>query len=198
MIAAHRYLGSVAIFAALLLSATVTLPTTRASAQESGAPLISLAHSPLAPDAIPPLGSPMHISFILLGTKDVSTKVRLVGSKDGRYMDITFPYGALNRQDRAEFSLDIPSPVAGMSYQFVIHQPNGTLTTSQQYTAQRPCVQNFTVEAASDDPGAAFQREIASLESKAARLKQDTDSLEASVKLVEELRATINQTSLTQ
>jgi hypothetical protein len=151
---------------------------------------IKILHRPAKSESIPAIGNPMNINVELLNTTDVDANVRLIGSKDGRFIDITFPHGALNDFDRPVFELEIPSPVAAMSYQFVVKtQGSKGFTTSDRYILRRSCMQNFKVEVPDNEPNSAFRTEVSTMISQANLLERDTASLEASLKLIEELKS---------
>lgn len=134
----------------------------------------------------------MHIEVELLNTFDITRTVRLIGAKDGRFIDIAFPRGALNAVDRPTFHVEIPSPIAAMTYQFVVHQGDGSLTSSDKFTIKRDCIQNFKVAVPEDAPNAQFRREVSTLVSQAKILERDTASLEASLKLIEDIKASLS------
>ena len=156
-------------------------------------PRIEVLHSPLQTSDIPPVGSLMRIEFTLTNTIDIESKIRLVGSKDGRFIDLAFPRGALNAADRPVFSVEIPSPVAVMTYQFVLHQKDGSMTATPRYTIKRRCIQNFTVDVPDDGSTTAFRREMASLVAKANSLDQDNKTLEGALKLVEQMKGSLSR-----
>lgn len=162
-------------------------------AQASSVTKLQLGHRQpdMAKIALP--GSPMQLTVELVNSRDIEAKVRLVGSRDGRFMDIAFPLGSLNKLDHAEFSLSLPAPLAAMTYQFVIHQPDGSLSTSARYLIKRPCIQNFRVEVSKDDPSARVKHELGTLIAKSKSLERDTQNLEAAVKALKDITASLNQ-----
>jgi hypothetical protein len=152
---------------------------------------IKIIHKPLQSGSIPTLGTPMRVDVELLNTFDIESKVRLIGAKDGRFIDIAFPQGALNAVDHPTFHIEIPSPVAAMTYQFVVHQRDGTLSSSERFTIKRSCIQNFKVAVPEDAPNGDFRREVSTLISQAKSLERDTASLESSLKLLEDIKASL-------
>lgn len=154
---------------------------------------IGVLHTPLSSSEIPPVGSIMKLQVSLANTIDIETKVRLVGSKDGRFIDIAFPTGALNNADQPTFVAEIPSPAAAMTYQFIVHQKDGTLTSSRKFIVRRPCIQNFTVSVPTDPNTTQFRREVASLVAQANNLERDNKSLDASLKLLEEMKTSMSR-----
>ncbi|MFO0417754.1 MAG: hypothetical protein ACK5Y6_10725 [Pseudomonadota bacterium] len=169
-----------------------TQDTTATSSPINASPApIKVLHTPASGREIPALGSMMRITLELTNTYDIETKVRLVGSKDGRFIDIAFPQGALNNADRPTFNIDIPSPIAAMSYQFIVHQKDGTLTSTPKYLIKRDCLQTFAVDVPESDQSAAYKREVGLLVAKAKSLERDTASLEASLKLLEDMKTSL-------
>jgi hypothetical protein len=161
-------------------------------AQDAGAPpQIKVSHRAPASDALPAIGTLMTLEIELQNTFDIETKIRLVGSKDGRFIDIAFPRGALNAADHPTFKVEIPSPIAAMTYQFVVHQRDGSLSSSERLVIKRRCIQNYKVTIPEDAPNAEFRREISSLVSQAKNLERDTASFETSLKLLEQIKSSL-------
>ena len=182
--------------AALLLSVVAFQAVSSAQEQQPAPPPsihAQLGHRPLEIAKLPLPGSLMPITVELTNSRDIETKIRLVGSRDGRFMDIAFPIGTLNKADRAEFILSVPAPLASMTYQFIVHQPDGNLTTSARYLVRRPCIQNFRVEVAKDDPNAEVKQKLGALIAKSKVLERDTQNLETSLKLLEDLSESLKQ-----
>lgn len=175
------FITSNLVLACALLSSTVAI------AQEPR-PNVQLTHQPLAIKQIPAAGTLMPISVQLQNSQDVDIKIRLVGSRDGRFMDIAFPMGVFNNADRPTYTINIPAPKAVMNYQFIVHQPNGELTLTPKYSLQRSCVQNYRVDIPNDHPSAEYRREIATLIAKARSLERETARLDTAIRLIENLK----------
>jgi len=152
---------------------------------------IEIAHQPTDAKALPAAATWMPISVELKHTRDIDLEVRLVGSRDGRFLDITMPRGSLNEADNAVYKVDVPAPIAAMSYQFVIRENSGGFTVSPRYVAQRACVQNFKVDVDGKSSDAAFRRHVSELVSKAKLLERSTANYEAALKIIEELKSKI-------
>ena len=133
----------------------------------------------------------MPVSVQLENSSDVDVKIRLVGSRDGRFMDIAFPMGVLNETDRPTYTIQLPAPVAAMTYQFVIHQKSGDLSLTDKFIVKRNCVQNYKVEVPESLPSAEFRKEVANLVAKARSLERDTHNLETAIKLIDTLKKDI-------
>ena len=181
------------ITASILFAAGIVLPgLSHAQQSDDSSEIISVVHRPAPPHSIPQFGTPMTIQVELINTYDIDAKIRLVGAKDGRFIDISFPRGALNDSDHPTFSIEIPSPVAAMSYQFVVHQRDGSLSTSKKFLLKRNCIQNFKVAVPEDVPNSDFRREVSSLVAQAKVLERDTISLESSLKLLEDIKTSLS------
>lgn len=173
-------------FAALTL-----FVTTAVALAEDASPPVILQHKPIETHQLPQAGTLIPISVSLANSSDVDFKIRLVGSRDGRFMDIAFPMGVLNESDRPTYTINLPAPVAAMTYQFVIHQKSGDLTLTEKYIIKRNCVQNFKVEVPETIPSAEYRKEVATLVAKARSLERDTRNLETAIKLLENLKKDI-------
>jgi len=186
LIPRQRLLECIACSLLALLSPSASL------AQESGdGRKIVLSHRAPLPSTIPPVGSLMQIRVETLDTVDITTKIRLVGAKDGRFIDIAFPRGKLNSSDHPTYTVDVPAPIAAMTYQFVLHQPDGSISTSEKFIVKRPCIPHFKIPEPSETSTAAYNKEIATLVARAKELELETASLENSLKLVEDMRAAL-------
>jgi hypothetical protein len=159
--------------------------TSEVTAQEKR---IEIVHKPISANSLPTAAATMPIVVELRHTKAVDRKIRLVGTRDGKLLDIVFPSGTLNMSDAATYTLDVPAPIALMSYQFVVHQPDGSLTTTSRYVVKRPCIQTFKVDPAENQKDGAFKREVGTLVSKSRTLEQETTNLETAQKLLEEIK----------
>ena len=158
---------------------------------EDVTPPVVLQHKPMETHQLPQAGTLMPVSVSIANSSDVDVKIRLVGSRDGRFMDIAFPMGVLNETDRPTYTINVPAPVAAISYQFVIHQKSGDLTLTDKYIIKRNCVQNFKVEVPETIPSAEYRKEVATLVAKARSLERDTRNLDTAIKLLDTLKKDI-------
>jgi hypothetical protein len=178
-------------FGFLCLTTLMVAPAVGQQQDDATTLPITVVHRPPSVDRIPAIGTLMSIQVELRNTFDIESKIRLVGSKDGRFIDIAFPRGALNSADQPTFKVEIPSPIAAMTYQFVIHQRDGSLSASERFVIKRKCIQNYAVSVPEDAPNAEFRREVSNLVSQAKNLERDTASLESSLRLLEQIKSSL-------
>ena len=176
---------------ALAASCLLLIAVPFAHAQDQQQAPVRLRHQPTETHKLPPAGSLMSVSVQLENSSDVDVKIRLVGSRDGRFMDIAFPMGVLNTSDKPTYTIQIPAPVKAISYQFIVHQRGGDLTLTDKFVVKRNCVQNFSVDVPEGIPSAEFRKEMATLVAKARSLERDTHNLETAIKLIEALKKDI-------
>lgn len=150
--------------------------------------VVRIKHQPTEIHRLPSAGTLMPVSVQLENSSDVDIKIRLVGARDGRFMDIAFPMGVLNTSDRPTYTIQIPAPTAAMTYQFIVHQRSGDLTLSEKFTVKRNCIQNFRVDVPDNIPSAEYRKEIATLISQARTLERETQNLDTALKLLEGLK----------
>lgn len=180
--------------AALTIASTTLLCTPgQLIAQDAPKPVVEVLHTPPDLRALPQAIPMLPIVIQLNNTKSIDVKVRLVGARDGRLVDIMFPRGTLNQEDFPEYRVEIPAPTAALTYQFIVHQVDGSLSTSPRFAVQRPCVQNYRVAVPEDSADAAFKRQVGDLVSKAKSLERETAQLDASMKVIDELKAALGR-----
>jgi len=150
---------------------------------------LQIVHQPPDVQSLPVAADFMTISVSVANTRETGLKVRLVGARDGRYLDIMLPKGRLNAEDLPTYEVKIPAPSAVLTYQFIIHQPDGSLVPSRRYTVQRPCVQNYKVDVSEEE--GAFKREMSELVSRQNQLARDVKNYEAALKVLEELKVSV-------
>lgn len=177
---------------ALLLSCTILSFLPAAQSQEAASQKrIEVVHKVPNAKSLPSAAAMMPLIIELKGTKSIDQKVRLVGSRDGKLIDIVFPRGTLNMADVPTYKLDLPAPIALLSYQFVIHQPDGTLTSTPQFTLKRPCIQTFKVDVPENQRDASFKRDVATLVAKSRTLEQETNNLDTALRLLDEIKSNL-------
>jgi hypothetical protein len=165
--------------------------STGGAAAEDAPQTIRLRHEPPQTKQLPPAGTLVPISVQLENSSDVDIKIRLVGSRDGRFMDIAFSFGVLNASDRPTYTIQIPSPTSAMTYQFIAHQPGGELTLTDKFVVKRNCVPGLPTTADHEPNSTEYKQEVATLVAQARALEGDNRNLETALKLIEDLRRDI-------
>lgn len=77
-------------------------------------------------------------------TRDFRLPIRLLAVRDGKFYEISAASGLLGSNERPQYQVEIPAPLAELSYQFVLIQPNGTVATSKRLVARRSCIPDIT------------------------------------------------------
>lgn len=151
-----------------------------------------VSHRPPESQLIPPPGTLMPIKVQLPKNAEVNTKVRLIGSRDGRFMDIAFPMGQFEEGSRPTFTIEIPAPTAAMTYNFIVHQPNGDLLLSEKFLIKRQCLVP-TPASGQDDPPKEYKEQVSSLIAQARALERDNINLETALKLLDGLKKDLSE-----
>jgi hypothetical protein len=175
---------------ALTLAVLLGISTEPTRAQEVGS-AVKIVHSPPDLRIVETRQAWLPISLELRNTKSINTTIRLVGSRDGRLIDLSFPKGTLNANDNPEYKVEIPTPTSGMSYQFVIHQPDASLITSERFSIQRPCIQSFRVSVPENSPDFEFKQKVGDLVSRVRTLEREIAQLDGAYRSLEELKKNI-------
>jgi len=165
--------------------------TAAAARADEPRPSIRLRHEPPQTKQLPPAGTLLPISVQVDNSSDVDIKIRLVGSRDGRFMDIAFPLGVLNASDRPTYTIQVPAPTASMTYQFIVHQPSGDLTLTDKFAVKRNCVHTFSSATPQGDESRDYKQEVATLVAQARALESNNRNLDTALKLIEDLKRDI-------
>jgi hypothetical protein len=175
------------VFAFGMLLELVQHPTTSAAAATQSE--IEIHHKAPLGQELPAPAQMMTIGVELKNTKSTELKVRLIASRDGKLLDVAFPPGFLNEIDNPLYQLKIPAPSAFLSYQFVVHESDGSLSTSQRFVVQRACVPKLAVDVPSDIPDAVFRKEVSDLLVKAKQRERDTQNYDTALALLTDLKS---------
>ena len=149
---------------------------------------VQVSHRPLEANDIPPATTPMKIVAELKGSRLIDLTIRVVGSKDGKLIDVVMPTGQLNPADNAEYVLTLPAPIAAMSYQFVVHQPDGTITASKKFVSKRSCIQTFSVDDFKGEQDAEFKKKLSTLVSELKTLESNTLGYDEAYKILADIK----------
>jgi hypothetical protein len=120
----------------VLLSAfTVTVN----AVAENGSRIV-MQHLPTEANDLPSPGDPLIVSVVVNNTKSVDLPLRALFVIDGNLTPVALKRAYLNRFDEPTYEFELPSPVAEMSYQFVLPQDNAAPITTKRFIVQRECV----------------------------------------------------------
>jgi len=148
---------------------------------------IQFVHTPPRVEELPTPGRAMKLKVTIQGAPnlDGSTRAFVVG--DGRLMELPLQ-GVYNESDDVVYTLDLWSPLAELSYQFVYYPPQGTPGISQRYALSRPCLPNWKLTDAKIDRELNTEPRVKELIRVTRDLDIDLKGLEYIVDLLAQLR----------
>jgi len=103
--------------------------------------VMSIVHQAQEVRDLPSPGRPLKLRAMITNTKDITLDVIALVVRDGRLLYLPMK-GRLDEMERAIYSVDVPSPVGEVAYQFVLQRPESPATVSMRYTAHRNCLPN--------------------------------------------------------
>lgn len=112
---------------------------------------IEISHTSPQIDDIPPLGEMLVLKIFLKKSKVIDLPIRLVAVLDDKLIDVPFQSGTLTSDDKAAYTIEIPSPVKYIKYQFVGLNEDKKLFSSSWYSINRGCNLNTTPISVSAD-----------------------------------------------
>jgi hypothetical protein len=153
----------------------------------------TLSHTPPYGTDLPFPGKLMSLEAKLLNTKQTNRKLRVLIVRDGRLLDLSTDGALLNERDIPTYKFTIYSPLAEISYQFILYNPDGTVTTSRRYSVRRDCLPNVELTGVKPDSELSADEKIAALAHQSRGLDRDLEAYERALGLLEELRTIIKE-----
>ena len=179
------------VFVIGLIIEVFRTPASSQAAEPSPATL-QIMHQVPDIKSLPPLATMIPLTIEIKNSNDVNLKIRLVASRDGKLIDVAMPQGTLNANDVPVFQIEIPAPLAYMTYQFVARAPDDSLITTKRFIIRRPCIQRFRVNIPDEVGDGEFKKTMGELVAQAKHLERDTTNYETTLKLITELRELVD------
>ncbi len=171
---------------------TVIIVTGHAYAQPSEVPTvptIKIQYTHVQPnvDVLPTPGLPLTLTIQM--NKEVLTvgmKVRGIITRDGVLTEVQDQEPRFDAMEKVYFDLEIPSPLAEVSYQFVFTDKSGNSVTTRRYQLTRKCIPNVTGGAIIPDG----QEQVT--KDDARQLKESADRLDEEIQLYEKVSQSLS------
>lgn len=171
-----------------LMSIMLVAPFARADYQ--------IVHTPPSAQELPAPGRNMTLSVTLpKEALSVGVKVRALVTRDGRLMELQDSDPTIDTSDRAIYKLELPSPLAEMSYQFIFTDKLGASFGSQQYQVARKCVPDVQLTTVKKQaPNSQVTKEDAvRLVAESTGLQRDIDSYESIVAILNDIHQVVDK-----
>lgn len=148
---------------------------------------IKISHTPLTPDTLPFPGQPIDINVLLSGTGDFRSRLRGFAVIDGRILEVSPTRAFLNDYDQPTYEFSLISPLAEISYHFVLELGDGQFVASPRYTVRRSCIPKIEPADLVDANSLQPRDQVGALLEQSTLLNFDLQSYEQAIKLSEEL-----------
>ena len=145
---------------------------------------ISILH--ITGSELPPPGVPIKLSAHVNGVDNLTGSMRVYVVSDGRVLDKASSNIQYSPEDLPEYTFDIHSPIAELSYQFVYSSPTGQVISSQRYEIRRPCLPKFELPASESISSGDKRLQKALIDAK--RLEFEVMNLDEALKLIKDLK----------
>jgi len=147
------------------------------AADKPSRPSIQLLHKPVTDKTLPSPGQNLVLSLELSGTRSIALPVRLVAVRDGRVLPVPLQSSYRNGADRPVYEFSLASPLAELTYQFIVvgagaNNNSSSALATERFTIRRPCVPSLDFSKA----GNANQSELEKLALSARVLEQEIDA----------------------
>lgn len=179
-----------AVLAAVSTAAAPLYADTPAAAKSAAK--ISFSHLPLPADQLPNPGELMKLEVSLVGTRDSDRNLRGYIVRDGQLTEFVLPEAKYDLRDRPMYSFEINAPLAELSYQFVLDNPDGTYAYSQRYLIRRRCWPQTDLAGTDLDPSLQDLDRLKELYGKSMLLERNNRAYDSALKILEQLQQEID------
>ena len=150
-------------------------------------PPVSLVVKALSETDLPYPGQPVKLMAGLVNTRSTEGKMVLALTRDGRFSEIPFKPGYLNRDDRPVYEVEMPAPVAEISYQAILHNPDGSFISSQRYVLRRKCIPEVDMAPSQIDPAVQGSERLRQMMIQKDKLESDLKSYDQVIDLLQKI-----------
>lgn len=177
----QRFLASLLLIAVALAPCLARAATADPVPVEIYPEIIGLQNLPMP-------GAPFVVKAKLSNTKDTERRLRAFIVRDGRVTDVAPLKAYLDANDEPTYEIQMYAPLAEISYQFVLYNPDGTFSTSQRISVRRPCVPYIDLTKLKLEPKSQGEARLETLIKLSRGLEREISSYDVSLKVLEDLQ----------
>ena len=146
-----------------------------------------IIHSPAAAELLPFPGKPVTLTVKLKNTRDTSYKLRAYFSIDGKLTEIPVAEASLDDNDHPTYTVNTYSPIAEISYQFLLIGKDGSVIPSTRYVIRRKCIPKLFVDEAKVEQNSDSKEYMKNLVVQAQSLEDTLAAYDSAFKLIDEI-----------
>lgn len=140
---------------------------------------IDISHNEISAASLPAPGQPLVITAHVKGLVDKSAVAKVLVVRDGLLLELNDSEGE-STADKTSFSVTVPSPLAELSYQFIVSSSQGFIGNSKRFSVKRPCVPDVLIT----NVPPTKQQDVATLTAQVNGLQKDIDLYEETLNLI--------------
>lgn len=144
---------------------------------------LQLLHKPLTEKTLPAPGQPLTLAVEVTGTREISLPMRIVAVRDGRLLPVPLSSSYRNASERPVYEFELASPLAELTYQFIVPLSGGAVASSDRFNIRRPCVPALNASTV----GNVKNSELEKLAISARVLEQEIDAYTAALNATDAL-----------
>ena len=183
-----RFFSALATF--LVLAYCIAKPSEVTAEDPLIAPTIKIQYTHIQPnvDALPNPGLPLNLTIQMnRDVLSVGMKVRAIVSRDGVMTEIQDQEPRVDAMEKIYYDMEVPSPMAELSYQFVFSDKRGNAVTTRRYTLARKCLPSVTGSVVVPSGQTSVSKDDA------RQLKEFTDRLDEEIQIYERASSLLAQ-----
>jgi len=175
-----------------LIVGWVVIPA-HAQAPKDFDPPVELFADQVGLQNLPMPGAPFTVKARLSNTKDTERRLRAFVVRDGRVTDVSPMKAYLDEYDQPTYEIQMYAPLAELSYQFVLYNPDGSFSTSQRFSVRRPCIPFIDITKVKLEPKNQGEARLEGLIKLSRGLEREIAAYDVAVKVLEDLTERLKQ-----
>ena len=144
-------------------------------------------------DTLPMPGTPFIIKAVLSNTKDTERRMRAFIVRDGRVSDVAPLKAYLDENDQPTYEIQMHAPLAELSYQLVLYNPDGSFSVSRRISVRRPCVPYIDLSKIKLEPKSQGEARLETLIKLSRGLEREVSNYDVALKILEDLNERLKQ-----
>lgn len=142
---------------------------------------------------LPLPGAPIIVKAKLSNTKDTERRLRALVVRDGKLSDVAPLKSYLDEYDQPTYEMQFFSPLAELSYQFVLYNPDGSFSTTPRLSVRRNCIPFIDLNKIKLEPKSQGEARLEALVKLSRGLEREISTYDVALKIIDSLNEKFKQ-----
>ena len=154
---------------------------------------VKIQHKAPNVKALPQPGELITLYVYLRHTRDTNRELRAFLTRDNKLSVLSIADSYLNEYDYPTYEITVPAPMAELSYEFALVNPDGSSAHSGPYQLRRKCLPDMSEPELNITEDISFRGKVEALTLHAMQLERQLLSYETAETLLQELHQLLDR-----